>query len=174
MSARKNAALICIFSLTVITTVFAIVRVTVISSLTRQPDTSWAYMWSSIEQCIGKRSSPPSNRNCVTCTSMGLSFHPAIVVACLASFRNLFTQQGSRLREPKYSIQDASRNLFLRGTKRTPAPKTSIGLTGLSGCTQLSTQLSALHLDGNSELGFDSINACSTEHIVPPNAMRIK
>lgn len=91
---------------------------------------------------------------------MGLLVHPAIVVACLASFRNLFTQQESLLREPKYSIQDASRNLFLRGTKRTPPPKTSIGLTGLSGCTQLSTQLSALQLDGNSELDFDSINAC--------------
>jgi hypothetical protein len=51
--------LIGIFSLTVITTLFAIVRVTVISSLTRQPDPSWAYMWSAIEQCIGKSPPPP-------------------------------------------------------------------------------------------------------------------
>ena len=55
MSLRKKCALAGIFLLATITCVFAIVRVTVISTLTRQPDTSWSYMWSSIEQCIGKR-----------------------------------------------------------------------------------------------------------------------
>lgn len=53
MSSRKKVALVAIFSLAIITCVFAIVRVTVISTLTRQPDTSWSYMWSSVEQCVG-------------------------------------------------------------------------------------------------------------------------
>jgi len=57
MSIRKKLALIGIFSLVIITMVIAIVRVAVISALTRQPDTSWSYMWSSIEQCIGESTS---------------------------------------------------------------------------------------------------------------------
>ena len=54
MSIRKKLALIGIFSLVIITMAIAVVRVAVINALTRQPDTSWSYMWSSIEQCIGK------------------------------------------------------------------------------------------------------------------------
>ena len=54
MSLRKKTALVGIFSLAIITCVFAIVRVTVISTLTRQADPSWLYMWSSVEQCVGK------------------------------------------------------------------------------------------------------------------------
>lgn len=42
--ASKKLALTGIFSLVVITMVFAILRVTLISKLTKQPDTSWSYM----------------------------------------------------------------------------------------------------------------------------------
>ena len=141
---------------------------------TRQPDTLWAYMWSSIEQCIGKNPSPLLKRDFVKFGATGLSSLSAIVVACLASFRSLFTQQGSRIREPKHTIQDASRNLFLHGTKRIRPPNTSIGLTELSGRTEQYTQPSKPHNDGNSDLTFDYTNLGSTEHIVPPNAVRIK
>ena len=55
MSLRKKVALVGIFSLAIITCVFAIIRVTVIITLTHQPNISWTYMWSSLEQCIGKR-----------------------------------------------------------------------------------------------------------------------
>ena len=55
MSLSRKVALVGIFSLAVITCVFAIVRVTVISISTRQPDTSWSYLWSSVEQCIGMK-----------------------------------------------------------------------------------------------------------------------
>lgn len=53
ISTKKKLALFGIFSLVIITMIFAIVRTAVISSLTRQPDTSWSYMWSSIEQNVG-------------------------------------------------------------------------------------------------------------------------
>ena len=54
MSFRKKAALICIFSLAIITTVFAVIRVTIVSTFTKQPEPSWLYLWNSVEQCIGK------------------------------------------------------------------------------------------------------------------------
>jgi hypothetical protein len=47
-------ALFAIFSLVLVTIAFAVVRVVVVSELTRQPDVSWLYLWSSIEQNIGR------------------------------------------------------------------------------------------------------------------------
>ncbi|KAJ2999272.1 hypothetical protein NUW58_g46 [Xylaria curta] len=55
----KKLALIGIFSLVVVTISFAIVRVVVVSGLTRQPDVSWLYLWSSIEQNIACLSAFP-------------------------------------------------------------------------------------------------------------------
>lgn len=60
MSLRKKAALVGIFSLAIITCVFAIVRVIVISTETRQLHVLWSYKWNqavwiSVEQCVGKR-----------------------------------------------------------------------------------------------------------------------
>ena len=43
-----------IFSLAIITTVFAVIRVTVVSTFTKQPEPSWLYLWNSVEHCIGK------------------------------------------------------------------------------------------------------------------------
>ena len=54
MKWRRKAALSGIFSLVVITMVFAIVRTALVgSSNTTQPDSSWLYMWSAIEASIG-------------------------------------------------------------------------------------------------------------------------
>lgn len=50
---RQKVALAGIFSLAIITISFAIIRVTVISVLTEQPDVSWLYMWSFVEQTVG-------------------------------------------------------------------------------------------------------------------------
>ncbi|KAL9002678.1 MAG: hypothetical protein Q9188_004404 [Gyalolechia gomerana] len=108
MSLRKKLALVGIFSLAVITTIFAIVRVTSISALTHQPETSWSYMWSSIEVCV------------------------AIIVACLASFRSLFTDHRTRIPEPKpQSSSNGSRNVFLRGIRRTLPPTTTLELASI-------------------------------------------
>ncbi|KAF7889869.1 uncharacterized protein EAF02_002284 [Botrytis sinoallii] len=63
---RHRMALYGLFSLTVITMAFAIIRVAVVTAASRQPDSSWLYMWSAIE--------PPV----------------AVVISCLVSFRALF------------------------------------------------------------------------------------
>ena len=132
MSFSRKAALVGIFSLAVITCVFAIVRVTVISTLTRQPDTSWSYMWSSVEQCIGMRFSLlfPSRQLYET---NDLTLPTAIIVASLGSFRTLFTQQASQPKQLKRNIISDSKNIFLHGTRRLrPSKGMSIRLTGLS------------------------------------------
>lgn len=52
---RRKAALTGIFSLVVITMIFAIVRTAVVGSTnTTQPDSSWLYMWSAIEASVGR------------------------------------------------------------------------------------------------------------------------
>ena len=54
MKWRRKVALSGIFSLVIITMVFAIVRTALVgSSNTTQPDSSWLYMWSAIEASIG-------------------------------------------------------------------------------------------------------------------------
>lgn len=52
---RRKAALAVIFSLVIITMIIAIVRAAVVGSArTRLPDSSWLFMWSSIEVSVGK------------------------------------------------------------------------------------------------------------------------
>ncbi|KAI4258269.1 MAG: hypothetical protein L6R42_005202 [Xanthoria sp. 1 TBL-2021] len=94
MKWHRKAALGAIFSLVVITMVFAIIRTALVgSSNTTQPDSSWLYLWSAIEASI------------------------AIIVACLATFRNLFSRESSRPRIEKPAAPGSS-NLFLRGSGR--------------------------------------------------------
>ncbi|KAL8837434.1 MAG: hypothetical protein Q9170_002518 [Blastenia crenularia] len=143
MSLRKKIALVGIFSLAVITTVFAIVRVTSISALTKQPDTSWSYMWSSIEQCV------------------------AIVVACLASFRSLFTDPKTRLPQPAQRPSDDSGNVFLRGIKRTLPSSVTMELASIFKSTGESRTYTT---DDERTQGWtddiESRTAGSREHIV--------
>ncbi|KAI8634024.1 hypothetical protein F5Y19DRAFT_197042 [Xylariaceae sp. FL1651] len=76
---EKKLALMGIFSLVLVTISFAIVRVVVVSKLTRQPDVSWLYLWSSIEQSI------------------------AVIVACLSAFPQLFTSS-QRATKPVFKL----------------------------------------------------------------------
>lgn len=55
----------------------------------------------------------------------------AIIVSCLGSFRALFSRQDSRKPGPQRSLIHASKNVFLRGTKRVHPSDQSISLTGL-------------------------------------------
>ncbi|THV54438.1 hypothetical protein BGAL_0026g00090 [Botrytis galanthina] len=76
---RQKLALAGLFSLTMITMTFAIVRVAVVSTASRLPDISWLYLWSAIE--------PPI----------------AVIISCLASFRGLFAkQEGSGVSGGRY------------------------------------------------------------------------
>ncbi|KAL8643688.1 MAG: hypothetical protein Q9226_008185 [Calogaya cf. arnoldii] len=91
---QRKAALGGIFSLVVITMVFAIIRTALVGSNNRtQPDSSWLYLWSAIEASI------------------------AIIVACLATFRNLFSRENNSQRVEK-PVGPGSSNLFLRGSGR--------------------------------------------------------
>ncbi|KAL8927555.1 MAG: hypothetical protein Q9208_002360 [Pyrenodesmia sp. 3 TL-2023] len=140
MSLRKKVALGSVFSLTVITTVFAVVRVTSVSALTKQPDPSWSFMWSSIEQCV------------------------AIIVACLGSFRSLFTNNGARIPESKQRPANDSRNLFLRGIKRTLPSDTTLELGSLFRSSGKAEKVTAGDEDAH---GWKSnTEAESTERIV--------
>ncbi|KAI4274742.1 MAG: hypothetical protein LQ337_003713 [Flavoplaca oasis] len=88
---HRKLALAGIFSLVVITMVFAIIRTALVGSDNRtQPDSSWLYLWSAIE---------------------------ASVVACLATFRNLFSRESSRPQVEKAAAPGSS-NMFLRGSRR--------------------------------------------------------
>ena len=52
ISLRQKVALMSIFSVTVIIMIFAIVRVAMVESWSNEPDESWLYLWSSIEQTV--------------------------------------------------------------------------------------------------------------------------
>ncbi|KAL8956364.1 MAG: hypothetical protein Q9193_006107 [Seirophora villosa] len=89
---RRKVALAALFSLVVITMVVAVLRAALVgSNEAASPDCSWLYMWSAIEASI------------------------AIVVACLASFRNLFSRESNHPRVTPPAAP-ASSNLFLHGS----------------------------------------------------------
>ncbi len=74
---------------------FAIVRVVVVSSTTKQNEVTWLYLWTSIEQTVGAypmAAYPPLSLCRVSDRST------AIVVCCLAPFRALFTRQDRSVR----------------------------------------------------------------------------
>ncbi|KAL8751698.1 MAG: hypothetical protein Q9184_005986 [Pyrenodesmia sp. 2 TL-2023] len=144
MSLRKKVALGGIFSLAVITTVFAIVRVASTSALTKQPDGSWMYMWNSIEQCV------------------------AIIVACLGSFRSLFTNNRARVPELKQRPANDSGNVFLRGIKRTLPSNTTLELGSLVGSSGNQPEKVTAG-DGDAHGWRSDTEAESTERIVPLN-----
>ncbi|KAI0426695.1 hypothetical protein F5Y09DRAFT_350983 [Xylaria sp. FL1042] len=91
---EKKLALIAIFSLVLVTISFAIIRVIVVSKLTRQPDVSWLYLWSSIEQNI------------------------AIIVACVSAFPQLFTNS-QRTAKPVFTYSRRF-NLIESAKRRSP------------------------------------------------------
>lgn len=63
---QQKLALMGLFSLTIVATIVSILRVTLVTSNEHQPDSTWLYTWSNLDMAV------------------------AIIVACLASFRQLF------------------------------------------------------------------------------------
>ncbi|KAL9010509.1 MAG: hypothetical protein Q9173_004570 [Seirophora scorigena] len=121
MPLRKKLALVGLFSLTMVTTVFAIIRTTSTTvrttseaNMTDHHDHSWIQMWSSIEQCV------------------------AIIIACLGSYRSLFTGHRKRLGEPQQRPSGYSRNRFLRGLQRTKPGRATMELNSIFGGTETS------------------------------------
>ncbi|KAI4254446.1 MAG: hypothetical protein LQ352_003091 [Teloschistes flavicans] len=90
---RRKAALGGIFSLVIITMIVAIVRTALVASKkTKQLESSWLYTWSAIETSV------------------------AVIVACLGSFRNLFSRESNH--NVVQTEAPTSSNLFLRGNGR--------------------------------------------------------
>jgi hypothetical protein len=87
MSLSQKLGLIAVLSLGGIVTVFSIIRVVVTYTVTTQPEVSWLALWSSIESSI------------------------AVMVACLASFKVLFTlnKGGSSARSKYADIENSAR-----------------------------------------------------------------
>jgi hypothetical protein len=109
---RKKLFLAGLFSFVFVTMIFAILRVTLINSFSRQPDPSWAYMWTSIEQNTG------SHFRVSHYGEFPLTLS-AIVVACLGSFRTLFVQDKPVV-GPSYSIREASIKRFRHNKPKHP------------------------------------------------------
>lgn len=118
----RKATLAGIFSLVIITMTFAIVRIAVVGSVKsiavvgsvkrRVPDDPWLYMWSAIETSVGKLMMMRLFYNETIIDTVSL----AIIVACLASFRNLFSRENSS-HQPKRYQPPSSSNIFHRGSK---------------------------------------------------------
>jgi hypothetical protein len=92
ISMRKKLALLGIFSLTLITIVFSIIRVAVVTTSHIQPNIPWVFLWGNIEVSI------------------------SLIVACLGSFRQLFTKRSATPRRTRFNTPHISQseNLTLR------------------------------------------------------------
>ena len=176
MSFRRKAALTGIFSLGVITTVVAIIRITAITTSGRQPDTSWSYMWNLIEQGIGESSSKPHPKvTILTCNDW-----LAIIIACLSSFRSLFHQQASRAHNNPPSHKPGSSNIFLRNGRPEGKFKARLydTLTELTHFGAMTTNdTSQTHVEdgnGSSNNDLNSYRCNSLEGIIPPEAINVQ
>ncbi|CAH0038138.1 unnamed protein product [Clonostachys solani] len=138
---KKKALLLGVFSLTIIIMVVAIIRVALvkgISSEVRVSSIDWLYFWSNIEAGI------------------------AIVVACLASFRQLFVYN-------KESQEGSGRS-----GRRNPW-----SLRSLMGFTRLTKGSSIRPLQGTEDTwgsgrGVHAGSHDSAEHIVPLESVHVK
>lgn len=146
MSLRKKLALMGIFSLAVITTIFAIVRITSVSKTTHHVDASWLYMWNSIEVSV------------------------AIIVACLASFRSLFTDRKTRIPDPNQrSTSIGSGSLFLRRITRVLPASPTLELASIfksSGKSQGGTMMHDEWAPTGWKRDIESAREGSAEHIM--------
>ncbi|MCJ1282375.1 hypothetical protein MMC26_001698 [Xylographa opegraphella] len=102
---RKKLALVGICSLTVFVIVVAIIRV-VISTKDDTLDLTWLILWGGVESSVGQSSivvlsSDDPRRNGADCF-----FHTAIIVACLASFRALYTRSENSAGPSKRQVRN--------------------------------------------------------------------
>ncbi|CAI6336754.1 unnamed protein product [Periconia digitata] len=96
VQAKKKLALLGLFSLVMITALFAILRAALVTKYSRQPEPSWLYIWTAVEHSM------------------------AVIVACLGTFRGLFVHEDKPLIGPAYSVREYSRKLFARNKPKHP------------------------------------------------------
>lgn len=148
---RQKLALAVIFSLVVITMVFAIVRVATLDSLTERPEQTWMYMWSGIENTVGMLQSLLRSP---ILTAIALK---AIIIVCLTSYRSIFTRQELPSHNLKQDITPRER--LLPGSRAFQKSQ--------------ATGLSSLHL-GTTTINHSKGNGSSEENIVPPKGIVVR
>ena len=103
---RQKLILMAIFSVVVVVIIVAIVRVVLVNSTQRNADITWLYFWSNIEMttCMLNIS--------VRLGCMCFSLLAAIIIACVASFRQLFVNTNNQRKQPKASGSSSRRGLL--------------------------------------------------------------
>ncbi|KAI9664062.1 MAG: hypothetical protein M1821_007553 [Bathelium mastoideum] len=143
---RQKLILMAIFSVTVVVMVFSIVRVAVVANSKKNVDISWLYLWSNIEVTV------------------------AIIIACVASFRQLFTQSQQQGPSKGYTSSGGS------GRRGFLAQLRSWGWTSRATGTGNSSQKKWTHLRGPSKEQNSSErppSGDSHEHIVPLDGIHV-
>lgn len=118
---KQKLGLIGIFSLTVVVMVFAVIRVVVVSGYSKQADVTWLYFWTNLEMTIGTGF---QKANSLTWQRL-MCVQTAVIVSCLAVFKQLFTKHENRHPQPTHSdgllssLRRGISNAFALRTART-------------------------------------------------------
>ena len=106
----QKLMLIGIFSLTVIVMIVAIIRVAIVNSSHKDADVSWLFFWSNIEMATCKSSCRSFDQLRPT---IDQSLPPkAVIIACLASFRQLFVNINGQQAHAVHSRSTSRWGLF--------------------------------------------------------------
>ncbi|MCJ1466041.1 hypothetical protein MMC07_004660 [Pseudocyphellaria aurata] len=135
ISLRRKLGLAGIFSLTVFIMIIAIIRVTIMYDNRDQADGSWLWTWSFVEQTV------------------------AMIIACLASFRALFTQQSKSQRVPQ--VKGYTGRTLLRNSKTKPS-------FGLGSIEKGSTVVNTINTSSS------RLNNSSEVTVLPPNGVHVR
>lgn len=110
---RRKLILFAIFSVTVVVMIVSILRVALLNSEAQNADISWLYLWSNIEMATCMWSRFPA---CLDSFTDQLPPSTAIIIACVASFRQLFvsTQNQHQFGGPSESTPRRSLLSYLR------------------------------------------------------------
>ena len=105
---QQKLILLSIFSITVVVMIVSIIRVAVVHSDNQNADISWLYLWSNIEMatCMCSRSRLLQSRLLISSLSI------AIIIACVASFRQLFITSQNQHRYDGSGISTTRRGLL--------------------------------------------------------------
>lgn len=169
MKWRRKVALAGIFSLVIITMIFAMVRTIVaVTSLARQLNI-WVNMWSAVEADVGKQNHAFVRLHINFSSNV---VYLAIIVACLASFRNLFSRENAR-RHPKPVISPNRSNLFLRGS--TPRSKMKRLMDTLASTVEEPHSSYQVKIDGGIDVqSTDKFDLESSDHIALSDRVHIR
>lgn len=170
ISWRRKLALMVIFSLTIIVTVVSIVRIALISSKNKTEDISWLYMWSNVEMITCTFS-----HSCLIMFSLSLTCNPftATIVACLASFRQLFikSENSGHIQEGSYlplwtknllaTLRSSKPASFLVSGNSYTRPNFRRGIPSTHDSTEQIVSLDTVHIGHKA-----SVSSYSVDHAI--------